>query len=582
MSIPSETAMAEITAELDGLAEEAMAEWKVPGLAIVIVQNGKTILLKAYGQRDAESALPTTPETQFAICSITKTFTATGLAMLVDEGCLDWTKPVRNYVPEFRLQDPVATDRITVRDLLCHHSGLPRHDWIWMPGDLSRTEMLSAVRDIEPSRDIRTSFQYNNLGYNVAGIVAERISGLSWENFTRTRMTERLKMPVTFATDDLATSENAAMPYVVHRDQHQRAKYWPIRTTAAGGINTSVAAIANWMKFLLAEGEFEGERLLSASLIREMQAPRVHMAGPDFAELGHSHYGLGFGSTTYRGERVVGHSGGWIGWSTMMSLMPDRNLGVAVFCNRGGAPIPGILINYVLDRICDKEPVPWLDRFRELRRKALTQQELDEQTRQTAKKSNAPPSHELSEYVGSYEHPAYGRIAITQIGDSLNWAYRGFSGPLMHRHYETFEAPEVRYDLNPDRLAISFATDRDGNVASLSAQLEPMVADIIFLRVPAGDCMDAKFRDACVGRYRHGSITHIVSKAADGQLLLKPEFQPLYHLRPYQGTLFSILELEGFRVEFRRGPAGSVEEIVFHQPNGTFIAERDRPYVTLD
>ena len=132
-----ETTIAAITPELDALAAEAMAEWKVPGLAIAVVQDGETALLKAYGQRDVEAGLPVTTGTQFTICSITKTFTATGLAMLVDEGRLDWTKPVRDYLPEFRLHDPIATDRITVRDLLCHHSGLPRHDWIWMPGDLS-------------------------------------------------------------------------------------------------------------------------------------------------------------------------------------------------------------------------------------------------------------------------------------------------------------------------------------------------------------------------------------------------------------------------------------------------------------
>ena len=131
------------------------------------------------------------------------------------------------------------------------------------------------------------------------------------------------------------------------------------------------------------------------------------------------------------------------------------------------------------------------------------------------------------------------------------------------------------YDLNPDRLAITFTTDRDGNVASLSAQLEILVADIVFTRAASGDCMDAAFREACIGRYRHGSIAHVVSKDADGQLTLKPDYQPLYQLRAYQGGIFSIVELEGFRVEFRRGPDGGIQELVFHQPNGTFIAKRE-------
>jgi CubicO group peptidase (beta-lactamase class C family) len=569
----NETLIAAVTPEFDALVEEAMTEWKVPAVAVAAVQNGETVILKAYGQRDAEAGLPTTPQTQFTICSITKTFTATGLAMLVDEGRLDWTKPVRDYVPEFRLHDPVATDRVTVRDLLSHHSGLPRHDWIWMPDGLSRMEMLAAMRHIEPSRDIRTTYQYSNLGYNAASIVAERISGLRWEDFTRTRITERLKMPVTFTVEDLASAEDAAAPYSMHRDQRQRTKLWPIRAAAAGAINTSVAAITNWMKFLLSEGKFENEQLLSAALIREMQAPRVYSSAPEF-EFGHTHYGLGFVSSVYRGERIVGHSGGWIGWSTLMRLMPDRNLGIAVFCNLTGAPVPSILINHLADRACGREPVPWLERLRDLRRKAVAQGEIDEQTRMAARKPNAPPSHQLSDYAGAYEHPAYGRVTIAAAGDGLHWVYRTFSGPLAHRHYETFETPQLPHDLNPDRLAISFSTDRDGNVVSLSAQLDPLVADIVFMRAPGGDCMDAGYREACVGRWRHGSTNHVVSLHPDGQLTLKPDYQPLYHLAPYQGGIFSIRELEGFRVEFRRGATGSVEELVFHQPNGTFIAHR--------
>src|SRR3954470_5792423 len=240
-SAVKDTTIATLAPELDALAAEAMAEWKVPAVTLAVVQGGETALLKAWGQRDVEAALPATPETQFLICSITKTFTATALALLVDEGRLDWTKPVRDYVPEFRLHDPVATERVTVRDLLSHHSGLPRHDWIWMPGGLSRMEMLAAMRHIEPSRDIRTTYQYSNLGYNVASIVAERISGQRWEDFTRSRLLEPLKMQATLTVEDLAAAEDAATPYIVHRNERRPTKLWPLHAAAAGGINTSVA-----------------------------------------------------------------------------------------------------------------------------------------------------------------------------------------------------------------------------------------------------------------------------------------------------------------------------------------------------
>jgi CubicO group peptidase (beta-lactamase class C family) len=144
---------------LELLITEVMDEWKIPGRAVAVMQNGDVPLVKAYGLRDVEVGLKVTTDTQFLIGSVTKSFTSMGLVLLMDERRIDWKKPVRDYIPEFRLHDAVATDRVTVRDLLCHHSGLPRHDWIWVPGDLSPAQMLAAMRYLEPSDDIRSSFQ---------------------------------------------------------------------------------------------------------------------------------------------------------------------------------------------------------------------------------------------------------------------------------------------------------------------------------------------------------------------------------------------------------------------------------------
>lgn len=567
--------LAALIPELDALAAEAMAEWKVPAATLAVVENGETVLLKAWGQRDVEAALPATPDTQFLICSITKTFTATALALLVDEGRLDWTRPVRDYIPEFRLRDAVATERVTVRDLLCHHSGLPRHDWIWMPGDLSRQEMLAAMRHLEPARDIRTEFQYNNLAYNVAGIVIERVSGLSYEQFIRTRLTDKLKMPVGFSAEEYAASGNAAVPYLLERgDERNRAKFFPLTTTAAGGIVTSVASLANWMKFLLAEGEFEGQRLLSPQLIRQMQAPRVLSGMPEFAEFSHTHYGLGFNHTIYRGERAVGHSGGWLGWHTLMRLVPERRLGIAVFTNNGGNPVPTILISRIHDHLAGLAPVPWLDRLRDMRRKTLAQQKEDKADKQALRKPGTKPSHDLADFCGAFEHAAYGRVVITQEGDGLHWTWRGTKAALSHLHYDSFQLPYVYGELNPDELVVTFATDREGDIANLSVHLEALVADIVFTRAASGACMDPAFRKACVGDYIRGDATHVVTEDAEGQLTVKIPLQPPYRLRPHHGATFAIAELEGYRVEFHRGASGRIEELVYLQPNGTFVAKR--------
>lgn len=260
--------------ELEGLITEVMEEWKVPGLAIAVVQNGEAPFVTPYGLRDVEAGLKVTTDTQFQLMSVSKSFTATGLALLVDEGRMDWKKPVREYVPEFRLHDAIASDRVTVRDLLCHHSGLPRHDWIWLPADLSPTQMLAAMRYLQPSEDIRNTFQYSNLGYLVASMVAERVSGQGWAEFTRA-LTDKLHMDVTFTVEELAATDDAAAPYAMEGDTRLRSKLWPVSVTAAGGMSTSIASFANWLRFHIDKGEFEGQRLVSPGSIQELQKPRV-------------------------------------------------------------------------------------------------------------------------------------------------------------------------------------------------------------------------------------------------------------------------------------------------------------------
>ena len=568
-----DASIAEFVPELDRLAADVMADWKVPGAAVAVVQDGKVALAQAYGQRDVEANLPVTPTTQFLIGSITKSFTATGVALLHNEGRLDWTKPVRDYIPEFRLNDPVATERVTVRDLLCHQSGLPRHDWVHLPGDRSAAELLGVMRYLELSRDIRAAYQYNNLCYNVAGLLIERLSGQSYEAFMRERLTDRLGMKVSFSLDDLEASADAARPYMMHEDTRLPALRLPIRVIAAGAINTSVADIAGWMRLHLGKGEFDGERLLPAALIGELHAPRIYNASPSFVGFGEEHYGLGFRSSSYRGDRLVFHGGGWIGWGTLMTLVPDFGIGVAVFTNRSPSQVPPTLTWYIVDRLRGRDPVDWRERFRKQREDSIAQFQVDKDAREKTRHKDTHPAHELADYAGDYEHPAYGVMSITEQGGALHWSWRGMFATMAHRHYETFELPEVPDRLLPDKLAITFLTNRDGGIVSLSAPLEPMVKDIVFVRLAAGDCTLPAFRERCVGSFKSGATTNRVTLDTEGRLALEPDNQPAYRLAPQQGRRFRIVELEGFFVEFR-GEGTIIDELIFHQPNGTFVAKR--------
>jgi CubicO group peptidase (beta-lactamase class C family) len=191
---------------LDGFDEfmaKAMAEFKVPGAAVAVVKDGTIVLSKGYGYRDRERKLPVTGSTIFPIASITKSFTVTALGTLADEGRLDWDRPVREYLPGFRMHDEVATEQLTTRDMVTHRSGLPRHDLVWYSSGFTREQLVEKLRYLELNKPIRSTFQYNNLMFLTAGYLGGRISGTSWEDLVRQRVLEPLGMTTTkFSSED--------------------------------------------------------------------------------------------------------------------------------------------------------------------------------------------------------------------------------------------------------------------------------------------------------------------------------------------------------------------------------------------
>src|SRR5947209_13075159 len=171
--------------DLEQFVPTQMQKWKVPGVAIAVVQNGQVIYSHGFGLRDVKSNLPVTTKTIFAIGSISKSFTSLSMGMLNDEGKLDWDKPVRQYLPEFQMNDPVASERMTPRDLISHRLGLAGHDLIWYSSDFSREDMVRRLRFLQSDHDFRSGYRYNNLLVMTAGYLVGRVSGQSWEDFVR-------------------------------------------------------------------------------------------------------------------------------------------------------------------------------------------------------------------------------------------------------------------------------------------------------------------------------------------------------------------------------------------------------------
>ena len=349
-----------------------MVDWNVPGLALAVVKDRQVIHTGSYGLRDTRRGLPVTVETCFGIASCTKSFTATAIGILVDDGLLDWDKPVRDYLPAFQMRDTVATERMTPRDLLTHRCGLPRHDYVWVTSPATRLELLGRLRYLESSKDLRTAYQYNNLMYLAAGVLVEHMTGRTWEQFVRERILDPLKMDATrFWSDDFSRTEEVAVGYYKLGNRLRRhpeplgSKKQPHAVAPAGGLASRVEDMCRWLQLQMAGGKAGRRVLISKENLSAIHSPQFVVPGSSMGEeLLDAAYGMGWIIQPYRGRRLIRHSGNYAGFNSSMSFMPGESLGVVVLTNVGASPLEMIVPFNVYDRLLGLDAVPWNARQR--------------------------------------------------------------------------------------------------------------------------------------------------------------------------------------------------------------------------
>jgi CubicO group peptidase (beta-lactamase class C family) len=560
---------------IDTFITSAMKDWKVPGAAVAVVQDGKVVISKGYGLRDIKKELPVTPQTLFAIGSITKSFTVLSLGTLVDEGKLDWDKPVREYLPSFRLFDPVASERMTPRDLVTHRSGLPRHDPMWYNSTFTRKEMVERLRYLEPSKDFRSAYQYNNLMFMTAGFLAGELSGLPWEQLVRQRILVPLGMKNTnFSVADSKKSADAALPYQKVKEELKEIPFRGLDEMApAGSINSSIEDMSKYLLMHLNKGKYAKGQIVSESNLTEMHTPQM-VVGRGFLrwpELGHSSYGMGWSISSYRGFKLVEHGGAIDGFNALVTFLPQKNVGVVVLVNRGGTPLMQVIAYNVHDRLLKLDQVPWNQRFLDDQKKSEASQEEAKKKGFTVRKEGTKPSHELTEYAGEYEHPGYGVVRIGWGPEGLRLSFNRLGGPLRHFHYDVFEVAED--PLNPlQRTKVNFATNLQGEIDTLAIPLEPSVKEIVFKRMPAK--LDRGILESVVGQYQFAGITATVSLRDGSKLFMEVPGQETRELTPIRGLLFGVSGLTGYSIEFKKDASGVTMEAVLYQPNGTFVIKR--------
>lgn len=552
-----------------------MQSWQLPGLAIAIVEDDEVIFSQGFGKRNMAQDLDVTPQTLFAIGSCSKAFTTTAMGMLVDEGKLNWETPVKQYIPSFKMYDSFATERMTPLDLVTHRSGLPRHDLMWYNSSSTRRELFDRLQYLEPSKDFRTTWQYQNLMYMAAGYLIEQITGQSWEDFVQQRILTPLEMTNSnFSVHTSQQSADFAMPYEKKKNEVQETSFYDQfeAVAPAGAINSSVADMSKWLLLQLHKGKYHDTQIISEAQLTQTHTPQMIIPEPHkHAELAYPGYALGWMVNSYRGHLMVQHSGGINGFSALTTLLPDDHIGIVVLTNMGNCPVHTIVTLNACDRLLGLDEIAWNERVKKEFDEMMGALEKGQEKSASARVPDTHPSHALDAYTGEFEHPGYGTAVIEQDGEQLKLTFNNMTFPLTHYHYDIFEATLEHFYINTQ---VSFATGAQGDIDSFTITLEPAVNALIFKRVADKAMTEKSFLEQFVGTYEWSTVTVTITLKGAKTLFLFVPGQPEYELVPYKGTTFQFKEHTGFSLEFKRDDAGNVAEAVLTQPHGVITAKK--------
>ncbi len=475
--------------------DRAMAAFNVPGMTVAVVHQGKTWFAGGKGPLETGSKEVVDADTLFQIASITKAFTAAGLALLVDAGKVAWDAPVIDYLPDFRMNDPWVTREFTVRDLLTHRSGLPlgAGDLLLVPEtNTTRDEVVRAMRHLKPSSSFRSEFAYDNLLYIVAGEVIAAVSGQSYEDFIEQELLAPLGMEdCVVGLTRIPAGATRATPHLLVEDE------WQVTSSLAnelmaptGGVNCSANGMAQWMQFLLGEGKTaDGTQLISSEQMAELFKPVTLTQSREYvienAGSFISAYALGWNASTFYGQPIYSHGGGLWGMTSYIALLPEQELGVFVSNNlMSGAPL-AVVYDTVDQFLADSSDSgkDWVAIVEAAHSKRTSDAETAVAEAQAERDSDSAPRLALAEYAGTYRDAWYGDITITLNAQGQLWfdSQRSatLNGPLEHFQHDTFIARWQDRGLNADAY-VSFELGPEGGVEGIRMKAVSPATDFSF------------------------------------------------------------------------------------------------------
>jgi len=372
--------LGEIGQKFESLIAEAMMRDHVPGLSLAVVKDGKVIYARGFGARRLKDNSPATPDTLYGVGSVTKSFTAMAIMQLVHQGKLSPKDPVKKYLPEFKIGK--EDNPITIHHLMTHSSGIPdlggadteilRYlgvDEKWVPFSSFEDLLLhvNGAKD-EVAAEPGKRFFYLNEGYELLGMIIERVSQMRYEHYIKNMILKPLKMNrSTFLRDEFEKDHDVMTPYFAEKKDGillPQPTVHPLSrlSYADGGLMSSVMELTNYLIANMNHGVFEDVRLLDSTLLAEMHKPHVQVNMPSL--FGKMWYGYGWHmEDDFFGHMMVGHSGSTGVSSANVSFVPDLNIGVVYTCNVGGYASVGLIPPVILAFLMGRDPLKEISFF---------------------------------------------------------------------------------------------------------------------------------------------------------------------------------------------------------------------------
>ena len=445
-SAPATRPVAYLTAaqlgELDKHIEQARAQWNIPGLAIAIVQRDSVLFTKGYGVKELGKPARVDENTLFAIGSSGKSMTAAVVSMLVDDGKMRLDDPIWRYLPNFKVADPYVSREATMRDALSHRTSLENADMVWYGADLTRAQVIERMRHLKGA-SFRSRFAYNNMMLMVAGEAAAAAAGKPWEQLVKERLLQPLGMTTSLSNpEEITPQANVAAPHML---MHGKLVPIPHRNTRniapAGGEYSSAREMAQYLRFQLGNGVYNGKRLVSEGSMAQMRSLiSTNGVAPVFTDststaLG---YGLGWFIDFYRGRRLLRHGGAIDGMLTEMMFLPEEQVGIVVLTNYSPHTMHTALTNHIFDVALGLPQRDWNGQAY-TRRQAQSTQAANLLKSSEAQRGQGGAMLAIEKYAGTYSDSLFGSVRVAVENGGLMLHFRpGFVAKLEPWQYNSF------------------------------------------------------------------------------------------------------------------------------------------------